>query len=62
MRISQALLALTLFSVALCTHCGPGGVPCPSGLCHYPAYIEGCFIYQSSDTCYECEYSNSLLR
>lgn len=57
MNTTKAALLLGLLTFALASDCGPGGVLCPSGTCHFPAYIEGCYIYQSSSSCNQCEYS-----
>lgn len=40
-------IILALLTSASATHCGPGGVLCPEGKCHFPNYIEGCSIYSS---------------
>ena len=61
MKISKVTLVVGIIALALASHgCQPGSVPCPSGTCHFPTYIEGCHIYQSSESCYECEYSTNI--
>lgn len=51
MSILKVCLLLSLALSSLANDCGPGGLPCASGTCHFPNYIEGCFTYASSTTC-----------
>ena len=51
MNILKACLVAGLILSVMATDCGQGGLLCPSGTCHFPIYIEGCFIYASSTSC-----------
>lgn len=39
MRILKPLLLIVLISTTLAQECGPGGIVCSSGTCHFPNYI-----------------------
>lgn len=54
MKQIALVLFLILAATASTKDCAPGGVLCPSGTCHYPQYIEGCYIYASSTSCHQC--------
>ena len=51
MNILKACLVTSLLIIAMSTECGQGGLPCASGTCHFPTYIEGCYTYATSTTC-----------
>lgn len=51
MNILKACLVVSLSLSVFAADCGPGGLPCASGTCHYPTYIEGCLTYASSTAC-----------